>query len=93
MNGIQENQKSESAQNAIVHIGIKPKLRKRKGKFYTYVYLDPRKPGKFVFGKYEFEYEPFYVGKGSGRRCKVFCQHIKHNPFLKRKLKIFQKMS
>jgi len=39
--------------------------------FYVYVYLDPRKPGKFVYGEYEFDYEPFYVGKGKGDRIKA----------------------
>ncbi len=33
--------------------------------FYVYVILDPRKPGHYVYGKYSFNYEPFYVGKGS----------------------------
>ena len=33
-------------------------------KFYTYIYLDPRKIGIFQYGKYAFKYEPFYVGKG-----------------------------
>lgn len=33
-------------------------------RFYVYVYLDPRKPGKYKYGKYEFDYEPFYVGSG-----------------------------
>ena len=37
--------------------------------FYVYVYLDPCKPGKYVYGEYEFDYEPFYVGKGNGKRA------------------------
>jgi group I intron endonuclease len=37
-------------------------------KYYTYIYLDPRKPGKHTYGEYTFDYEPFYVGKGCGNR-------------------------
>jgi hypothetical protein len=37
-------------------------------RFYVYVYLDLRKPGKYIYGDYSFDYEPFYVGKGSGDR-------------------------
>lgn len=37
-------------------------------KFYVYVYLDPRKPGKFIYGEYSFDFEPFYVGKGNRTR-------------------------
>lgn len=37
-------------------------------KFYIYIYFDQRKPGRYVYGKYVFDYEPFYVGKGSGSR-------------------------
>ena len=28
--------------------------------FYTYVYMDTRKPGKFVYGEFQFDFEPFY---------------------------------
>jgi len=41
---------------------------KPNNRFYVYALLDPRKPGKYVYEKYEFEYEPFYVGKGEGKR-------------------------
>lgn len=36
--------------------------------FYVYVYLDPRKPGQYKYGKFLFDHEPFYVGKGIGKR-------------------------
>lgn len=36
--------------------------------FYVYVLLDPRKPGNFEYGPLSFDYEPFYVGKGKGKR-------------------------
>jgi hypothetical protein len=38
--------------------------------FYVYAYLDPRKPGSHVYGDYEFDFEPIYIGKGRGRRIK-----------------------
>lgn len=31
---------------------------------FVYLLLDIRKPGKYIYGKYEFNHEPFYVGKG-----------------------------
>jgi hypothetical protein len=35
---------------------------------YVYIYLDTRKSGKFIYYDLEFDYEPFYVGKGCGDR-------------------------
>lgn len=40
----------------------------KNSKFYVYIYLDPRKEGEFKYGQYSFNYEPFYVGKGYGKR-------------------------
>jgi len=39
--------------------------------FYVYAYLDPRKPGKFYYSSVFFEYEPFYIGKGTGSRSDI----------------------
>jgi len=36
--------------------------------FYVYIYLDPRKPGKYKYNNYIFDFEPFYIGKGSGKK-------------------------
>ena len=44
-----------------------------KNKFYVYALLDPRKKGKFKYGQYTFEYEPFYIGKGFNNRIN---QHL-----------------
>lgn len=41
---------------------------------YVYALLDPRKPGRFRYGRWVFRFEPFYVGKGKGNRCHT---HIK----------------
>jgi len=39
--------------------------------YYVYVFLDPRKPGKFIYEDLEFDYEPFYIGKGCDDRIYV----------------------
>lgn len=36
--------------------------------YYVYVLLDTRKPGTYTYGRFTFDYEPFYIGKGSGNR-------------------------
>jgi len=51
--------------------------------FYVYIYLDPRKPGKYKYEKYKFNYEPIYVGKGKDSRIFDF---KRRNVLLKRKL-------
>lgn len=36
--------------------------------YFVYCFLDTRKPGKYIFGDYEFDHEPIYIGKGKGMR-------------------------
>lgn len=57
----------------------------QKAEYYNYIYLDPRKPGRYCYDGLSFSllYEPFYVGKGKARRK---LEHIKlkidkHNRF------------
>jgi hypothetical protein len=37
-------------------------------KYYVYCLLDPGKPGEFNYNEISFDYEPFYIGKGTGKR-------------------------
>lgn len=36
--------------------------------FYVYIYFDPTKKGNYVYGNYNFEMEPFYIGKGKNKQ-------------------------
>lgn len=58
-----------------------------KKEYYVYVYLDTRKYSNYMYGDYNFDYEPIYIGKGKGNRYK---QHLMEYNFLKdrNKLKI-----
>jgi len=47
--------------------------------FYVYIYLDQQKANKYKYGKYEFDYEPFYVGKGKDNRWKDHLKCTKNN--------------
>lgn len=44
-------------------------------KYYVYVIVNPRKPWNRL-DKYKLKNEPFYVGKGSGRRFKVHYENF-----------------
>lgn len=48
-------------------------------KYYVYVLLDPRRKGEFKYGKWKFEYEPFYVGKGTGDRALCHFRAYRNN--------------
>lgn len=56
-------------------------------RYFTYVLLDPRKPGQYEYGfgdiALRFEFEPYYVGKGSGNRILVHYNNSKgaDNPY------------
>ena len=54
---------------------------RNKNKFYVYVYLDPRKLGKYYYDGLDFcfLYEPFYVGKGTGYRFRKHLSEKKEN--------------
>ena len=51
--------------------GKNQKIKKHevKKKFYVYVYLDPRYPGKYNYPSCSFSFKPIYVGKGTSNRC------------------------
>jgi hypothetical protein len=47
-----------------------------KNNYYVYIYFDTRKPGRYVYDNYIFDYEPFYIGKGKDKR---YYYHIKES--------------
>lgn len=57
--------------------------------YYVYVYLDPRKPGKYQYNKFSLLYEPFYVGKGKENRLyeHLFKSSLEKNSYKNNKIK------
>lgn len=61
--------------------------------FYVYIYLDPRKPGEYIYENMTFNYEPFYIGKGKNNRLydhwtnKYYKGEFEKNRHKNRKLK------
>ena len=55
----------------------------------VYIFLDHRKPGKYIYDDLEFNYEPIYVGKGNINRPKNHKYRInKNNRFYNKYKKI-----
>jgi len=42
---------------------------------YIYIFLNPLIPGKFNYGKFTFNFCPFYIGKGINNRLNVHFQN------------------
>lgn len=57
-----------------------------KPEFYVYALLDPTKPGAYKYGKWKFDFEPFYIGKGKSQRLNDHTSLCTHNPFKARKI-------
>lgn len=54
--------------------------------FYTYVLLNPLSEGNFQYGRINFKYEPFYVGKGKNKRAESHIRFYKNPNTHKKKL-------
>jgi len=58
------------------------------GQYYVYAYLDPRKPGLYVYDEFKFNFEPFYIGKGKSNRMFIHLQNknLSKNSFKSNKI-------
>jgi group I intron endonuclease len=59
-------------------------------KYYVYALLDTSKPGIYVYDDLSFDYEPFYIGKGTDNRS-YHSAFDRHNSFKKNKIKSLKK--
>lgn len=59
-------------------------------KYYIYIFLDSTKPGHYEYDGLKFNYEPFYVGKGSGDRIKTSLYN-RESPFKSNKINKIKK--
>lgn len=57
---------------------LKKEKLEKENRYYVYIYLDPRKRGKFIYENFSFKYEPFYVGKG-GRGDNISNKRWRHH--------------
>ncbi len=55
--------------------------------YYIYLYLDPRKSGKFTYNELKFDFEPFYVGKGKDDRLNKHLGYYDNNRHKSNKIK------
>jgi len=58
-------------------------------KYYTYCYLDPRRPGNYFYEGIDFcfLYEPFYIGRGCGDRYTDHLREVKNNGKISNRIK------
>jgi hypothetical protein len=59
-------------------------------RFYVYALLDTSKPGIYMYGDLIFDYEPFYIGKGTDNRD-YHSAFDRHNSFKKNKIQSLKK--
>ena len=68
---------------------------KNQNNYYVYCYLDPRRPGKYSYDGLDvcFLWEPFYIGKGKGRRMKKGLSCRDNSPIKKNKISKINEIS